>query len=329
MSKEKGTGRPGRSRQPVDLSNLSTLRDLGAPREPAPSVVRSAEDVFRLDPKLIEREGFYVRQAKNDDIDERFREAVKDTEDVGQAIGVRTVGPPSARRYVLVYGMRRLDAALAAGLDHVLVRSHRDIDEREALLLQMQENHLRREMEVPETAMGLYLLTEQGRTQKEIAAALGKAKSYVSEMVRAGAAVAQLAEDERERLLDSRKGTVKLFQEIAKVEPLARRVDALRDVIAGQTPSEPGVDRAQKPPTGPVQVKAHRSGRSIRVRWRDKDLRQAPEAFVANVAGQLAQELLVMAEQASSLHATRSGERADVVDARVLKALRVLAEQRG
>ena len=251
---------------------------------------RTTDKYFYMDPRRIDREGPYVRDVEDEDEEsiQRFIEAVEEAREVRHPIGIRTAGPPMDPRYILVYGARRLQAALEAGLPHVPVRDLGEIEEGEALLLQLEENLSRRDMDPVVTAVALHRAVENGNTQAEVARHTGKAKSYVSEMVRAGAGLARLSREEQARVMADGRFTVRAFQEIAKLQGPEERADAIRNMLEGK--GKPG-HRKETGAAGPAKRKAYRNGADLRFSWRDRDLianptdllEQAREAFAVEI----------------------------------------------
>jgi ParB/RepB/Spo0J family partition protein len=190
------------------------------------------EDVYRMDPRKIVLEGPYVRQFIADAEFERLRSAVAIDRDIGQAIGIRIVGPPTDQRRVLIYGMRRWRAALAEELDKVPVRDYGRISEEKAIELQLLENEVRADPHPIDTALGFYLLSRQPEwPQKRIAHVFDKNKGYVSEMVRVGEALSLLDEETRRPMYKSPAVTVRAFQSVAQVKDVEARRDALLGLI--------------------------------------------------------------------------------------------------
>ena len=190
------------------------------------------EDVYRMDPRKIVLEGPYVRQFIADAEFERLRSAVAIDRDIGQAIGIRIVGPPTDQRRVLIYGMRRWRAALAEELEKVPVRDYGRISEEKAIELQLLENEVRADPHPIDTALGFYLLSRQPEwPQKRIAHVFDKNKGYVSEMVRVGEALSLLDEETRRPMYKSPAVTVRAFQSVAQVKDVEARRDALLGLI--------------------------------------------------------------------------------------------------
>jgi translation initiation factor IF-2 len=232
------------------------------------------EDVYRMDPARIVLDGPYVRQFVEDADFRRLVAAVGLERDIGQHVGVRVVGPPTEARRVLVYGMRRWKAALQVGLDRVPVRDYGRISEEKAVELQMLENEIRADPHPVDTALGFYLLSQQAAwSQKRIAEVFDKNKGYVSEMVRAGEAVARLRESDRLPLYTAPRVTVRAFQNLAVVKSVEARREALLALVdpapdgaagpegdarapaaPGSAPDGPGADgrdRPARPPPAP------------------------------------------------------------------------------
>lgn len=103
-----------------------------------------------------------------------------------QPILVRAL--PERRRnkvaYQIVAGERRWQAAMKAGLDSMPVFV-REISDQEALEIGVIENVQRAELNPVEEAMAYKALISQfGRTQEDVANAVGKSRSYVANMMR-------------------------------------------------------------------------------------------------------------------------------------------------
>ncbi|MGJ8564378.1 MAG: ParB/RepB/Spo0J family partition protein [Alphaproteobacteria bacterium] len=103
-----------------------------------------------------------------------------------QPILVRAL-PDSKRNkpvYQIVAGERRWQAAMKAGLD-VMPVFVREITDQEALEIGVIENVQRAELNPVEEAMAYKALISQfGRTQEDVANAVGKSRSYVANMMR-------------------------------------------------------------------------------------------------------------------------------------------------
>jgi hypothetical protein len=165
-----------------------------------------------------------------------------------------------------------------------------------------------------DTALGFFLLTQQPEwNQARIARVFDKNKGYVSEMVRAGEAVAQLGEADRQPLYTAPRVTVRAFQALAQIRDVGERAATLRALATepatstGPTDAEPvavgtsaPADVSDEGDPGPgaetpspratdlgerrravdeavFHVRPLRNGRSFRVRWTDEDIRRDGE----------------------------------------------------
>jgi ParB/RepB/Spo0J family partition protein len=264
--------------------DLDGLTDPGRPRHPMGEDFgyEVSDELYLMDPRRIELEGPYVRNWVDEDADfHAFCDAVAATGEIEQPIGIRTVGGLLEKRYVLIYGMRRWKASLKAGLSKIPVRDYGEISEERSLSLQMIENETRADPHPVDTAYGYHLLVENGETQAEVARRYGRTPAYVSYMRAVGEAIASLAPTERDALYRSERVTVRAFQEIA-TRPKGARPAALLELLRPaeeDTPVSNAVQRRTRREGEPFQSRELRGGRSFRVRWRDADLREEPEAF--------------------------------------------------
>jgi len=86
--------------------------------------------------------------------------------------------------YQIIAGERRWQAALQAGLDSMPVFV-RDITDQEALEIGVVENVQRADLNPMEEALAYQsLLTQFGRTQQDVATAVGKSRPYIANMLR-------------------------------------------------------------------------------------------------------------------------------------------------
>ena len=244
---------PTSSSPPAAVAGATAAKEIKHPIGSGIAFER-VEDVYRMDPRKIVLEGPYVRQFIADAEFERLRSAVAIDRDIGQAIGIRVVGPPTDQRRVLIYGMRRWRAALAEGLEKVPVRDYGRISEEKAIELQLLENEVRADPHPVDTALGFYLLSRQSEwPQKRIAHVFDKNKGYVSEMVRVGEALSLLDEDARRPMYKSPAVTVRAFQSVAQVKDVAARREALLALInAPDTRVEPDQPPNVATPNEPV-----------------------------------------------------------------------------
>lgn len=305
------------------------------------------KDVFNLDPHRITEVGFYVREADIEDEDfDAFCTAVKERGQIDQSISVRTTGPVANRQYILVWGMRRLRAALRLGIEQVPVRDFGEISETEAIKLQLQENLNRKPMSPLETAIAFSELASRGERNTAIARLFGKTASYVSYMLKTGEALARLEPAERRTLNANGALRVRDCQRLALIDDLAARTAALRTLLttpasapasdAAETPdahaddphgagnrsaaepapadggarrAAPAITRERRPDEdAPFVVRELRNGqgRSFRVRWRNRDLVENPEHFVEQFTALLRTEVEHLVGRLESLKASHA-----------------------
>ena len=99
---------------------------------------------------------------------------------------VRRIDAPDndGPRYELIAGERRLRAARAAGLETVPVVV-RELDDRAALEMSLVENIVRENLNAVEEGLAFFRLVDHfGLTHDQVAARVGKSRSYVSNSIR-------------------------------------------------------------------------------------------------------------------------------------------------
>ncbi len=99
---------------------------------------------------------------------------------------VRRIDAPEndGPRYELIAGERRLRAARAAGLETVPVVV-RELDDRAALDMSLVENIVRENLNAVEEGLAFFRLVDHfGLTHDQVAARVGKSRSYVSNSIR-------------------------------------------------------------------------------------------------------------------------------------------------
>lgn len=306
----------------IDLDGLAAGAEGGA-RHPLGEEFgyEVSENLYLMDPGKIVLEGPYVREwLEEDEAFRAFCEAVRESGEIEQPIGIRTAGSLLEKRYVLVYGMRRWKAARAAGLTKIPVRDYGEISEEASVALQMLENEARADPHPVDTAYGYHLLVAQGKKQVEVARAHGKTPAYVSYMRAVGEAIAALSAEERARLYRAPEVTVRAFQEIAKLPSAAARREALLR-LAGAGPSEAAraVGRRRAREGHPFHTRALRGGRSFRVRWKEEDLRGDPAGFVEAFHRHITAEYQHLAERLRVLERQRKTGDARAPEAEALR----------
>lgn len=119
------------------------------------------------------------------------------THGVLQAILVR---PVAGGKFEIVAGERRWRAAQRAGL-HAIPAVVRELNEVEVLEIAIVENVQRTDLNPIEEAQGFHALIERfGRTQQDIAEAVGKSRPHIANLLR----LLQLPEDLQEMVRDGR-----------------------------------------------------------------------------------------------------------------------------
>ena len=203
------------------------------------------KDLYNLDPRRIIESGFYVRESDIADAEfAAFVDAVRARGQIDQPISVRTRAiSPQERQYILVWGMRRLRAALALGLSHVPVRDFGELDETGAIRLQLQENLNRKEMTPAETAVAFWELHQRGVTGTDIARDNARTKGYVSALMNAGQVITMLTPDERRALAAPGRFRVRDAQALTTIKGIDARVEALRTMVV-QPPARSADDDA-------------------------------------------------------------------------------------
>lgn len=250
-----------------------------------------SDELYFIDPTRVVLEGRYVRSFIEDGDFDAFCEAVKAEGEIRQPIGIRTAGPATDRRYILVYGMRRWKAALRAGLAKIPVRDFGEISEAESVALQMVENEARTDPHPVDTALGFHLMVEQGNRQADAARITGRHRSYVSMMRAVGEGIDLLDDAQRARLYAAPNVTVRAFQEIAQLPDARQRAEELLR-LAGPQPAdtEQAVERRNDRRHQAFHARTTRSGRTFRVQWREDDLREDPAGFARDFLRHLVEE---------------------------------------
>jgi hypothetical protein len=290
---------------PAVRETATTAGGTAAPRHafaPSHATDRKARhDIYDVDPRKIIERGPYIREWDEDGPEfQRLKASVRARKQIDTPLWVRSSGGAGNRQLVLVAGKGRLRAALQNRLPLVPVRDHGPIDDREALLLQAQENFDRSEMTPAQTAHTFHLMTEHGLSQKEIAAVRRKNPGYVSVMVRIGEALQELSP--LERLALGRPGALQVRQcqvlaaaggrgeIVAGLRELAARAattvsspDDLEDAPDRQPPTmptpRPATGARPATPAQPFVGRPIRGGRTFRMRWELSDVRREPTSL--------------------------------------------------
>jgi ParB family transcriptional regulator, chromosome partitioning protein len=132
------------------------------------------------------------------------------------------------RGYQIAYGERRLRAAKLAGLETIPVQV-RELSDRQMVEIALTENVLRENLHPVEEARGyLRLQQEMGYSVREIAARIGKSKSYV------GTLLSLLRYPDLEKAVRTADIPVRTAEELAKIEDAADRTRYIQQVVAGK-----------------------------------------------------------------------------------------------
>lgn len=280
------------------------------PQHPSADLdVRTRDDVLELDPHRIEADGPYVRSIEEVEADPDFPgfvEGVKQAGRIDQPVLVRIEGKAvEDRRYIIVYGMRRWRAALAAGLEKISATTKKDMNEAEALKWQLIENKQRGDPPKLNEARGFWIARRMlSMTQKEFAALMGTGQGRISIYERIGEAVDGLSDAERRKLLmaeyedkqrptETKRITVEAMQEIARdyKDDLDGRKKALLALVDDDTPSKARKTVAQRRTTvAPIRGQDLRDGRRFTMRWKETDL-ESGAGFIRTVRGHFETEV--------------------------------------
>lgn len=109
----------------------------------------------------------------------QLAESIKESGVISPVV-VRTLG----KGFELLAGERRWRASQLAGLHEIPAVVRDDLDEAEAVILGLIENLQRESITPMETAAGLKMLSDQGKTHEEIGERIGKSRVYVTHHLR-------------------------------------------------------------------------------------------------------------------------------------------------
>ena len=209
-----------------------------------------------VDPRIIEQRGVYYRQFLEQVDYTTLLESVK-TQGVLIPVGIRLVNENRREVHVLVYGSRRLKAALEAGLKKIPAIQHGRLSDEEALVLQMRENEARSDPHLLDRAIGAYQLQKQfGWTQERIAQAFGRSQGTVSVHLRLAELVETLSDDERSALYTPGLTHRGVQQILRKNSDAAEKLAEIR-ALAATVPA--GTDR-----TSPVGTRSQANRKAAR-----------------------------------------------------------------
>ena len=175
MVKKRGLGR-GLDTLLGDIPDAALTRDAG----PAPAAADADGSFRRLPVDVIRRGKHQPRRVVEESALEELAHSVR-TRGIVQPIVVRPAGPGS---FEIVAGERRWRAAQMAGLDEVPAVV-RECSDREAAAVALIENIQREDLNPIEEAEGYRTLADEfGLTHQELADAVGRSRSSVSNALR-------------------------------------------------------------------------------------------------------------------------------------------------
>ncbi len=186
-SSERGLGR-GLSALMSDVTALDTGASAKQNKEPHGSTAQTPQDekagVRFVNISKIDRNPEQPRKHFDKTKLEELTQSIKD-KGVLQPILVRPIKIANKpENYQIVAGERRWQAALKAGLGTLPVLI-RDLSDQDVLEIGVVENVQRANLNPIEEAMAYQALkTDFGRTQDDIAQAIGKSRSYIANMMR-------------------------------------------------------------------------------------------------------------------------------------------------
>lgn len=156
---------------------VSTKRKVAATKPKVVSAEKSSVTTVDLDPLLIEVSSHNPRQTFDDDALKQLGESLQRRQI--EPIAVRPLGE---YRYELLWGERRLRAALLVKLPSLRAEVHECTDE-EAVFLRGEENERREALNAVEQAIWYQQLLDTGLTQQQVAAMVGCEQAKVSTAV--------------------------------------------------------------------------------------------------------------------------------------------------
>ncbi len=195
-----------------------------------------------------------------------------------------TVRKLAAEKYEIIAGERRFRAAQRAGLSEVPVIV-RDVDDSQALALALIENIQREDLNVIEEARALKRLqSEFALTHEQIAQAVGRSRSAVTNMLR----LTELAPQVQEKVLDGKLemgharalAALPAAQQILLAEKIAAQGLTVRD--AESLAAKSAIPAAQKSGTSSQQRNSQHDPDIARL---EEDLAEALGAYVSVKAG--------------------------------------------
>ncbi len=162
------------------LDALLGLKEEDSEKPSSIEISEGARQLQDLPIEWLQRGRYQPRQEMNPDALQELADSIRE-QGIMQPILVRVVGPD---RYEIVAGERRWRAAQLAGLDTVpaIVRA---LSDKETLAIALIENIQRENLNAIEEARALVRLQEEfGYSQQQVAAAVGKSRPAVANLMR-------------------------------------------------------------------------------------------------------------------------------------------------
>lgn len=153
---------------------------LGAAMQPPAATAATDGSLRELAVDLIQRGKYQPRR----DMDEASLQELADSIRVQGVMQPIVVRPVSDRRFEIIAGERRWRATQLAGLD-TIPAVIREVSDEAAIAMALIENIQREDLNPIEEAAALQRLQQEfGLTQQEVAAAVGKSRSTVTNLLR-------------------------------------------------------------------------------------------------------------------------------------------------
>jgi ParB family transcriptional regulator, chromosome partitioning protein len=211
IAKKRGLGR--------GLDALIGAANFGQGTQPD-AAAAPREELRQLPVDLIQRGRFQPRRDFNPEALEELASSIR-AQGLMQPIVVRPAGP---ERYEIIAGERRWRAAQMAGLADMPVIV-RDVSDEAAIAMALIENIQREDLNAIEEAVALQRLQQEfGLTHEQIAEAVGKSRTTVTNIMRLLGLAAEVREHMEARRLEMGHGRALLGLPPEQQVPVAREV---------------------------------------------------------------------------------------------------------
>ncbi len=162
------------------LGNNQTHADTQKGRSSEPATPSVDGDLRKLPIDMIQRGKYQPRRDMQPEALEELAESIK-VQGVMQPIVVRPIGP---EKFEIIAGERRWRATQLAGLD-TIPAIIREVSDEAAIAMALIENIQREDLNAMEEALSLSRLQQEfGLTQQQVADAVGKSRSTVTNLLR-------------------------------------------------------------------------------------------------------------------------------------------------